>query len=134
VNAVGESGWGPHAAELAVVCCVDDRIQEAARQYVRTRLSPQCFWYGMPGGALAVCDEGGPLIRALKVAVDCGVKRIAVINHTDCAAFPAFSDEEAELHAHRDSLLAARAALQREFPGAEVACVLLRGRWKVEEV
>lgn len=131
---MSESPWGPHAAELAVVCCVDDRIQEAAVQYVRTRLSPRYFWYALPGGALAISEPGAPTLRALQVAVGLGVKRIAVINHIDCAAFPQFSDRDQEVDAHRASLLAARALLQQEFPGSEVICVLLHSRWRVEEV
>jgi len=131
---VNESAWGPHTAEVAVVCCVDDRIQEAAAQYVRTRLSPRSFWYALPGGALAVADHWAMLSQALRSAVTHGVKRIAVIAHTDCAAFPSFPNDEEELRAHRESLLAARSLLQREFAGIEVICILLRGRWQVEEV
>ena len=116
------------------MCCVDDRIQEAAGQFVRTRFSPHFFWYAMPGGALAVNEHGALLLPALQVAVARGIKRIALINHTGCAAFPSFADQQEELQAHRNSLLNARALLQQEFPGIEVACVLLRGPWQVEEV
>jgi carbonic anhydrase len=129
-----ESAWGPHTAELAVICCVDDRVQEAAAQYVRTRLSPRFFWYALPGGALAVTEHWAMISQGLRIAVQQGVKRIAVIAHTDCAAFPGFSNEEEERQTHRESLLTARSLLQRESAAVEVICILLRGRWQVEEV
>ena len=129
-----QSPWGEHKADLATVCCVDDRIQEVAAQYVRTRLSPRFFCYAMPGGAFAVTKDWAAMSQALRIAVERGAKRIALVNHVDCASFPPFASEEEELRAHRENLAAARGLLAGEFPGVSVICILMRGRWHFEEV
>lgn len=121
-----------HHCDAALVTCEDFRLHQRAdgtncvAEFVKG-LKVDCDIITRAGGIQdlirpkAGYDEA--LLRDLTVSVELHtVRRILLVQHQDCGAYRPLgsTSAEAEARQHIEDLRAARAILQKRFPGVEV--------------
>ncbi|MFA5872000.1 MAG: carbonic anhydrase [Parcubacteria group bacterium] len=123
---------GVHECEAVVLACIDFRFWKETEEFIGQEMGIKTYDFPkLPGAAKAINDCLSEVDVAMKcIGVPCDlhhVKRIVIVNHTDCGAYGGSSqfngDAEAEQKFHESELKKAKEKVLKEFPDREVVLI-----------
>lgn len=124
---------GIHTCELVVLCCIDFRFWRETMSFVDELYGDSYDFPKLPGSAKAINESKEGDLAQICVDVPCnlhGVKKIIVVNHSDCGAYGGNSqfkgDRLAEQKFHEKELQKAFDILNKKYLKQEVILVYAR--------
>ena len=115
-----------HTCEAILVHCMDFRLREDIYDYLRQQgLTSVCDNVSVAGGAGALVNKEsqGFILKQIALSQKLhGIKKVILMNHTDCGAYggkAAFKSEAEEKAKHQEDLNKAEEIVKKEFPELE---------------
>ena len=121
-----------HSCEAVVLACIDFRFWKGTMKFVEEELGIKSYDFPkMPGASKAINDCLSEVDVPMKcIGVPCDlhhVKKIVVVNHSDCGAYGGSAkfngDSNAEQRFHEEELQKAKAKILEKYPEKEVILV-----------
>lgn len=118
-----------HSCEAIVLCCIDFRFWRETLEFVEKELGLKSFDYSsFPGAAKAINEGSNLALECVKVPCDLHhVKKIVIINHSDCGAYGGSAkfdnNAEAEQKFHEEEIRKAKDKILEIYPEKEVILV-----------
>ena len=139
-----ESTSAPYAADAAVLCCFDHRIQLVTRKFLKREGILQPDWIVVAGGAKTLASprndfEQEFILEQIRMSIRLHqARRVILTCHSDCATYGGLAhfkgDKQAEAEHHRGELLRAGELLTANFPGISVEPYFVKfdGIWEIQ--
>ena len=133
----------PYAADAAVLCCFDYRINRAVRKFLKKQGIEKADMIIVAGGAKTLASprndfERDFILEQVRMSIRLHqTKRVLVMSHSDCATYGGLAhfkgDQAAEAAHHRSELLRAADLVTADFPGISVEPYFVKfdGVWEV---
>ncbi len=140
-----DSAPEPYAAEAAVLCCFDHRINLAVRKFLQRSAITHPDMIIVAGGAKTLASprndfERGFILEQIRLSTTLhACRRVILMSHSDCATYGGLArfhgDREAESAHHKGELQRAAKIVQTEFPdvAVETYFVAFDGIWESKE-
>jgi carbonic anhydrase len=140
-----DSPQGQYVADAAVLCCFDNRISTAVREFLKKQAIERPDMIIVAGGAKTLASprndfEQDFILEQVRMSIRLHqTKRVLVMSHSDCATYGGLAnfkgDRDAEAEHHRGELLRAAELLTATFPGilVEPYFVKFDGIWEVKD-
>lgn len=122
---------GIHHCQAVVLACIDFRFWKETQQFIEEKLGIQSYDFPkLPGAVKAIneAQEGDVALQCISVPVQLHqVKRIVLINHSDCGAYGGSkffeNDSEKEQAFHEAQLKKAKEKMLGQYADKEVILV-----------
>ena len=125
-----DSSPASYAADAAVLCCFDHRIQQAARKFLKHEGVVQPDWIVVAGGAKTLASprndfEQGFILEQVRMSIRLHqTRRVILTCHSDCATYGGLAafggDRQAEAEHHLGELARASRFVEAAFPEVKV--------------
>ena len=133
-----------YVADAAVLCCFDQRISRAVRQFLKKQGIERADMIVVAGGAKTLASprndfEQDFILEQVRMSIRLHqTERVLVMSHSDCATYGGLAhfkgDKQAEAEHHSGELLRAGELLTANFPDISVEPYFVKfdGIWEVQ--